>query len=317
MATKKSLYEILEVPREASYGEIREAHQRVSQTLEGQKAIMSQQDYNLKSSVLRMAFDTLASPLTRDAYDAQLINREIQAKPGLALIPAEPSADAVKLKAEALMLKAEAMSLRADALGLKADAVAGGAGRGVSRSVAAMEPVMPSVGRSVGSTIKNLLLTLGALAALGMVLKVALLFWVTRNPDETALARKQAEEKVYLQEYYQAHGVRPASRAEADLLDAEERRKALAKSQKNDAADEQRMAADAEKTFQLEARRRAEQVSAELQVAEQRARQQRLEDEQRERYQQELDRRLAAETERKREAEQDKWRRILTTPSRY
>jgi hypothetical protein len=51
MATKKSLYEILEVPREASYGEIREAHQRATQALEGQKAILSQQDYNLKASV--------------------------------------------------------------------------------------------------------------------------------------------------------------------------------------------------------------------------------------------------------------------------
>ncbi|MES2414649.1 MAG: hypothetical protein V4614_12655 [Pseudomonadota bacterium] len=318
MATKKSLYEILEVPREASYAEIRESHQRLQQALETQRTVLGADDFNLKARLLRVAMDTLASPMTRDAYDAQLINREMQARPGLALLPLNtgPDAEAAKLKADALMLKAEAMSLRADALGMKADMVThGGSGnRGLARHAPVMEA--PTVGNRFASTVKNVLLTLGTLVALSMVIKVALLFWVTRSPGESALAKQQAAEKLYLQEYYQAKGIRPASRAEADLLDAEERRKAAEKSKLSDAEQEQRKTAQAERDFQNESRRRAEQVTAELQYADQRAQQLKREDEYKERYQKEQELRAVQEAERKREADQDKWRRIITTPAR-
>lgn len=315
MAAKKSLYEILEIPREASHGEIREAHDRLSQELDSRQAIMDRDDYVFQQRLLKAAFDTLANPMSRDAYDAQLINREIQAKPGLALVPVGSGHDAAKLKADALMLRAEAMALRADAMGLKAD-MATGLGSVGARGLATpvMQAAEPSMGGRFASSVRNVLLTLGTLVALGMVLKVAMLFWVTRPPGEASLAKKQTEEKVYLQEYYQAHGVRPATRAEADLLDAEERRKSLATTIRSDGDNEQRKAVQSEREFQAESRRRADQVTAELQFADQKAKQQRQEDESRERYQKEQDRRAAEYADRKREAEQEKWRRVLTTP---
>ena len=90
-----------------------------------------------------------------------------------------------------------------------------------------------------------------------------------RNAQKVSADIAKAEEKVILQEYYQAHGVMPASRAEAELLEKESRR---AENAAREATMETRRAEDKNARFIEESRRIGDQVSANLQRAEQQAR---------------------------------------------
>jgi len=205
-----------------------------------------------------------------------------------------------------LMMRAEAMTLRADALGLKADLLTGqldgpgGAATG------------PAASRWF-KTMKRALLVLGTLAALGMVFKLVFMLVLSPRPsDDSVGARSQTEDKVFLQEYYQTWGVRPASRAEAALMDAERRKNDDAKTAQRLAEEEKKKAEQAERNFEAEARKRGEQVSIELQHAEKKAQQALLQ----EARLKEEEARLSAEAERRRiEAERAKWQNVLRTPS--
>lgn len=305
MTQKKSLYEILELPQDATYPDIQAAHEKLLQSLESRQSSLSLEDYKLQARLLRVAHSTLSTPSSRDAYDAHLSLRQETLKPGSALqVTPPPNASAAALRADALLARAEAMALRADALGLKADIVSAypGAGLGTGGSGTASRLL---------ASFKTVLLTLGTLVALGMILKVVFLTMASRPPAEAGNARSQAAEKVFLQEYYQTHGVRPASRAEAELMDAARRKSEEAQKAQRQLND---TAAQAEQKFEEESRKRGEQVSIELQYAEQKAR---LAQQQEER-QKEEEQRMKAELERRRiEAEQAKWRRSLQTPGSY
>ena len=304
MASKKSLYEILEVAPDATYPEIRASHEARLKALESRQQILGRDDYNMQLSLLKVAFNTLSSPSSRDAYDALQINRSQPAKSKSALLVVPPSdpAGAAALRADAMLLRAEALALRADAMGLKADV---GSGLPVPKEES---PVQASVRRLLTS-LKTLLLTLGTLAAIGMVLKVVFLSTASRPGVEAGGASGSADDKVFFQEYYQTYGVRPASRAEAALMDAERRKSEEAARAQRMQETAQQKTVQAEQKFEDDARRRAEQVSSELRYTEERAR----EAQQAEERRAEEAKRMREEAEiQRREAEQEKWRRTLT-----
>ncbi len=306
MATKKSLYEILQLAPDASYAQLRASFESLCQSLEAQQPALPAEDFKTQLRLLQLAYSTLATPLSRDAYDAQLAARAAPARaPSDALVAALPlSRSAAEIRAEAMLMRADAMSLRADAMGIRADGLLGEpqSGAGLATN--------PIWSRLLASS-RTVLLTLGTLAAIGMVVKIVFLFTLSR-PSEDAGARQQASEKVFLQEYYQTWGVRVANRAEADALDAERRAREDASRGQRQKDEEKNRMEKAEREFEEESRKRGAQVSAELQFAEEKAR---LAQVQEERQQEEV-RRTKEDAERRRiEAEQAKWRRILETPS--
>ena len=307
MKNKKSLYEILEVPTNASYPEIRASHERLLKSLESQRSVLSREDYTIQLRLLKVAYSTLSTPMSRDAYDAHLSTRSEPAKPHVTLPATISSAgdNAAIMRADALMMRADAMALRAEALGLKADLFNGG-------------PVDPGDAKGgqvvsrIFSSLKTVLMTLGTLVAISMVIKVVFLLAMTRQPNETVDARSSAGDKVFLQEYYQTYGVRPASRAEAALMDAERRKSEDAARAQKLMDLEQKNASQSERNFEMEARKRGEQVAIELQYAQERAQQAQL----REDRQKEEEKRMAADTERRRiESEQAKWKNTLQSNS--
>lgn len=307
MATKKSLYEILEVPPHATYADIQASHQRLLQALEDKRDLLSREDYTLQMRLLKVAYSTLCAPTSRDAYDAHLTTRSDPVKSPSALLVTTPDATirAQELRADAMLLRAEALSLRADAIGLKADFVGGHVGVETDSSA-------PTVAQRLGSYAKTALLTLGTLAALSMVLKVVFMYQANQSPEAVSGPRSLAEEKVYLQEYYQTYGVRPASRAEAELMDAERRKSEDAKRAQAKLEEDKEKASRAEREFERDARSRGDQAAIELQYAEQRA----LVAKQDEERRKENEKRMHDEAERQRlEDEQAKWRRVLEKPS--
>lgn len=305
MTNKKSLYEILEVASDATYPEIRASHDRLLRSLDGQQAAMSREDYNIQMRLLKVAFNTLSTPMSRDSYDAHLSIRKDAAKPqSVALATTSPVGQgAAAVRAEALLIRADAMSLRAEAMGLKADMLSGQTGSSAGRDD------NPMVAHLLASS-KTVLLTLGTLVAIGMVFKVA--FMVTRNvqSDQVVNVHSPTDDKVFLQEYYQTWGVRPASRAEAELMDAQRRKNEEEKRSQRQIDDTKKRTAQDEHQFEEESRRRGEEVSAELHYAEESARQAKLQEDR----QKEDDKSIKAETERQRlEAERAKWQRVLGT----
>ena len=309
MSNKKTLYEILEVPADATHTEIRASHERLLQSLESRQSALSREDYTTQLRLLKVAYSTLSTPTSRDSYDAHLTIRNAPARPSSALLVTTPAANGSTgvMRADALMMRAEAIALRADALGLKADLLSG-TSQGSGDTTGS-----PIVSRLL-SSLKSVLLTLGTVAALVMVFKVVMLMTLSRQPDGAGGARGQTDDKVYLQEYYQTHGVRPASRVEAELMDAERRKNEDARRAQKMIDDKERSAAQDERKFEEAARRRAEQVSTELQYAEEKARRAQLQ-EARER---EYEIRQQEEAERLRiESLRAKWKNDLRSSGNY
>lgn len=305
MASKKTLYEILEVPADASYADIRVAQDRLIKALEAKQAELGREDFELQSRLVRVAFTTLSTPLSRDAYDAHLtISKEAAAPAPMALVPMDKP-DAVSLRADAMVLRAEAMALRADALALKAEVASG-----------QFEPSRKPVGHFIPPLLlassRTLLLTLGTLAAVAMVIKLLFLFMGSQQSDDGSKARSAAEDKLIAQEYFQTHGVRPTNRAELELLEANRRREEAAQRKVDE---DKRRTEDNDRRFAEESRRRGDQVSAELQFAEERARQARQEEKRQEQERQEEKRRDAIAERERIEADRARWREILTTPN--
>lgn len=70
--TKKTLYEVLELRKDASNSEISKAYETLSQQLKLKEAILGADDVQLKQKVLDFAFSTLSVETSRQAYDAKL-----------------------------------------------------------------------------------------------------------------------------------------------------------------------------------------------------------------------------------------------------
>jgi hypothetical protein len=269
-------------------------------SLESRQSALSREDYTMQMRLLRVAYSTLSSPASRGSYDAHLAIRNDTTTPGSALqvMPSAGAGSAQIMRADALTMRAEAIALRADALGLRADLLSG----------QMQKPADSPIGQAVARVLlyfKTALFTLGTLAAVWMVFKLIMLLMLNREPDIPSAERIQKAEKVFLQEYYQTHGVRPASRAEAKLMDEERRKKEEARRAQQQIEDSERNAARAQQRFEEESRRRGEQVASELRYAEERARQAQLQEER----EKAAEKRAQEEAERERiEALRAKWR---------
>ena len=327
---KKSLYEILEVLPAASYDEIRAAHQRQVAALDARQASLARDDYNLQATVLRVAFDTLCGPSSRDAYDAQLAINASAAASVASAIPMAPAftaarnslamsnalavpADAASaaLRADAMLLRAESLALRADAMGLKADIATG-----YPLSARESSGIGAAAGRT-GSVLRTTLFTLGAIAAMAIVIKLLMLWMVASEPAEGGAAQRIQAEKVFLQEYFQTYGVRPANRAEAEKLDAERRLKNESQRSTEKVDEEARKVVSAEKQFEEDARKRAAEVSADLERTEARAKQAQALDDEQKAFEKNMTALERAAAERRRvAADQEKWQKAMATPAK-
>lgn len=251
---KKTLYEILGVAPSASLDEIKAAHKLQSRKLMISEIGLIREDIDFQLQVLDVALFTLSNPLSRDDYDAQI---------------------APPIKPEPV----KQLPLRADATALTIAAAMEQSNQHSAALLANQTTSFDVAATTVKTSIKSLKYIFRFIA--GFIVLLVVIKWgisstahrnQALNTVEMAVAQEKmssTEEKLYLQEYFQKYGVRPASKAEADLLDIERLRKENAE---NATELEKKKAADAEKKFVEESRKIAAEVSANLQREEENAR---------------------------------------------
>lgn len=297
---KKTMYELLEVSPNASYAEIKTAYQRLSQNLQTEKTDLNREVIDFRMNLINVAFHTLSSPASRDSYDAQLISSNTPANvvtPGNSVV-LKPTVEALYLRADAASLRADAASLRADAILLRADATSlKVVSKPYEENHESPLKMISLMFAGLASPLKKILTILGSVVAVIMVLQVVFLLVANRKTEITPGSNA---EKLYLQQYYQENGVRPASKIEADLLDAENRRLEIVNrnkvnEQRSEEREKQRLD-DENRRFVEEARRLGEKVSENVRRDEERARneeerkQQRLDEEKRRQEEAEINR---------------------------
>lgn len=305
MATKKkTFYEILAVAPSATDEEIQANYQSLTFTLRSQKKLFTPDEYELKLKIIDLAFKTLISPSSRNAYDAELAAGMVAAgdstpPAGLVL---QPDSSAISLKAEAIALRAEAISLRVDALAMKSDVAAFSApGIHETSGQATISALTPN--------LRKIAMFLGALLAGWMVVQVFSLLMFNRHTSLTEEAAAKANEKMIIQEYYQKHGVRASSKAEVDLLEAQAQRK---EAEERRIEREKLKAEEDAKDFEKESRRRAEQVSADLRYSESQAQEQARREEAEKKWEQDQEKKAREKAENDRiEREKQRWQETL------
>lgn len=249
---KKSLYEWLQVSRHASTEDIQQAHGRLVDKLIAERSKLSAADLDLHMQTLKLALNTLSSPSSRFAYDAKLAHDEARQKSLAASADAQP---------EQLGTPSGFMNH----LPPEKAATARHAHRTEASNEERLSPFVWLLSNLKSSLTKSLVF-IGLLAVMGMVLQMMFMRAAVTNPP-SALQRS-AEDKAVLQEYYQTHGVRPASREEADLLSRENQRK---EAEAREAQRKQQMAEMEQLRFEQETKRRADEVSAALRRSEEEA----------------------------------------------
>jgi curved DNA-binding protein CbpA len=126
---------------------------------------------------------------------------------------------------------------------------------------------------SKSSPIRRLLTVIAGVMVIGLVMQITVMF-MSYNRAKTVMgedASSPAAEKAYLQDFYQTYGIRAASRAEADLLLADMRRKEQAEREEKQAQRLQEEEERKQRRFEEESRRLGAEVSANLRYAEQEA----------------------------------------------
>lgn len=157
--------------------------------------------------------------------------------------------------------------------------------------------------------VRKVLVVLGTLFAIAIVVQVIALRSANRQSMVDAAVAEKAREKVELQEYYQQYGVRPANKAELELLKAENHRKEEAA--RKLAAERERIEEDSRR-FEENARRRGDQVSSALQMAELTAKEQARREDERKEWQKKEEQRVAEQIERNRiERQKAEWRDVM------
>jgi hypothetical protein len=167
--------------------------------------------------------------------------------------------ETLSLQAAAVSLKADAASLMAEAAVLKADAVS-----------LHVETAPRKLAALVAKGVRATFTALGAIVTVVIALLFAL-FWVSAGTRQAAKEEEKARERVMIQEYYQQNGVRPKSKTELELLEADDRR--TAKAEREAALEkqkEQRKELEYQR-FTEESRRLGEQVSENLRREQERA----------------------------------------------
>jgi hypothetical protein len=256
MAGKKTLYDLLDVSPDAPFSELDAAYLRATQKLESDTSGLTAESKDVQSKVLKMAFQTLSNEKSRRAYDSRLNRREAVT---VALPPAPP--ETLSLQAAAVSLKADAASLMAEAAVLKADAVS-----------LQVETAPKKLAALVAKGVRATFTALGAIVTVVVALLFGL-FWAASGTRQAAQEDEKARERVMIQEYYQQHGVRPKSKIELELLEAENRRAAKAEREAAlEKQEEQRKELEHQR-FIEESRRLGEQISDNLRRAQERAEQ--------------------------------------------
>lgn len=207
MGSKKTLYELLNVTPDASHAQIQAEYTSLVQKLEGPASGLSVQDAAAHLKLVNMAFQVLRDNMSRAAYDAKLHQQA-----SLALVPKTVDTEALTLKMEAATMKADAATLLAQAAMVNANALS-------LHYAATPHGLGAQSSSSFFKTFRFGFTVLGAIVAVGLVVMV----FTGRGGSGPAMDMK-AQEKAMLQEYYQMYGVRPNSKAEMDLLDAQRRR---------------------------------------------------------------------------------------------
>lgn len=308
------MYEILEVAPNASYSEIKAAYQRLTEKLHSERNEQNGEDIDFKLKVVNFAFHTLSVPVSRDAYDAQLapLNPSENVVAPSYVVALKPNIDAIYLRSDAVSLRADAASLRADALLLRADALMlKTANRPVEESEDSILAKIKSAFSSLTSPLKKILLIFGTLVAMWMVIQVVFLLFANRQSNLAATETSKAEEKIFIQEYYQQTGLRVGSKAEADLIEADNRRK------ENDQRTAERELKNQEeegRRFAEESRRIGERISENLRRDEARAREE--EERRQDKLEQEKRREEMAEINRI-EKEKARWNNNSYQPPSY
>lgn len=254
MKDNRTLYELLGVRPQATATEVRTGYRLELDALEAQRASLSAQDFNDKVQLLRVAFTTLNDPISRAGYDADL---DAAAKAAAALNVGGALATTASVsgaRADALGLRADALALRADALMARADIPPSGMGRD-----GLFSDWSPALRRVVSVSVLLLLVLGVSLGVSRCTTKAAREQMELREAQE-----RRASEQAMLQDYYQTYGVRPANRAEMELMEAERRRKENAERQ---AATDNRRAEDEQRRWEEESRRRGEEASRNVQQA--------------------------------------------------
>jgi len=271
MAKKKTMYEILEVSPTASHADIKAAHKRLSIELMSGTLGLSREECNFRLNVLDVALHTLSVPVSRDAYDAQLASTNATGKV------------AFPIKSNVVSLGDEAKALRIVAAIEDNYKIAAA---NIDSFQFPIKEVFSTVSVSARS-LKRLLRVIIGLLVLGFVLKMGQMAFASRQAGRPSSEVARAEEKLIIQEYYKKYGVRPASRAEAEFLEQENRRK---ENEQREAAFEEKKKEEEYSRFVEESRRIGDRVHANL-----------VRDEERERYEEMQRQRDLAEEKRQRE----------------
>jgi hypothetical protein len=282
--------------------------------LELARISMTPQKFDDKTQLLRVALSTLMDSAARLSYDAKLNSSERQS-PG-ALQPQRAPAPAVaraplqtpsQAQADALALRAEALALRADAMMIRAgihQPEVGAAGAGVAGAAG----VVQAVASGSMTALKRVASAIGLLVIVGGGFFVATRLFRSDAPVRRSAMEVKASEQVVLQEYYQTHGVRPASMAELELLQADQRRRDNESRLVSQDRDKQEREA---RQFEEESRRRADQVAENLRRAEESAKA----EAERQRYEdlrkKEIERQQAEVEQRRIDREKAHWQEVL------
>lgn len=240
---KPSLYEILEISESASVEQVREAYRNLTEKLLSSPPAGDQEDRALRKTFLDVAFSTLSDPVSRNAYDADLANNRKQ--------QARESYAAIRAAAET-PIDTHAIA----AMGMPGSAA---------------EPLAAAVTKSA-SSLKGIFMVIAVLMAAGFVVQVLFSMLASRRMSEVGTEAARAEERAAIQEYYHEHGVRPGSREEIEMLQAEARKK---REEERAQSDQKRREEELERKRQREyedAVRTADRVSADLQRAQEDAR---------------------------------------------
>jgi len=252
-AKKKTMYEILEVSPNASYADIKAAHKRLSVALMSGSMGLSRDDCKFELNLLDVALHALSAPSLRDNHDEQVASATAPCNitPPIKsnIVPFGDEEKALK-KVAAIKdsYKIASVSMDSNQFPLK--------------------EITSTVSTSVSSLKKILRLIIG-LAVLGFVLKAGQAALSSRQTKHTPIEVVKAEEKLIIQEYYKKHGVRPASRAEAEFLETENRRK---ENELREAAFAEKRKEEEYRNFVEESRQEGAQIHTDIARAEQRER---------------------------------------------
>lgn len=211
MSNKKSMYEILEVEPGASLEQIKAAHRRLSFKIMSDEQRLGRDACEHHLKLLDVALHTLSNPILRESYDAELAATAQPSGNAIALVQATAVSPAEQLRALALITEMEGNYKVATRSG--------------EREASSMLQTASSTIGASAQSLKVIMRVVIGLSILLMVLMMGRGATASRQGDVAMADKLRAEEKLIILEYYKKYGVRPASRAEAEFFEAENRRK--------------------------------------------------------------------------------------------